>query len=118
MDRVDIQNNESLEVIDYKTGATIPSQTEVDKNLQLTFYALAAFSIKEEPFNKNPEKVDLSLYFFDNQEKLTTRRTKKDLEKAIDDIYKIRNEIENSDFKCSKNILCEKCEFNLFCRED
>ena len=104
MDRVDLLPDSSLEIVDYKTGATIPSQNEVDKNFQLTFYALASSTIREEPFNKLPENIDLSLYFFDNQERLTTKRTKEQLQKAIDEIYKVRREIEASDFKCSGNM--------------
>jgi DNA helicase-2/ATP-dependent DNA helicase PcrA len=118
MDRVDVLPDGSLEIVDYKTGATIPSQSEVDKNLQLTFYALAASTIQEEPFKKLPESINLSLYFFDNQERLTTKRTKEELQKAVDEIYGVRREIEGSDFKCSGNMLCEKCEFSLFCRGD
>jgi DNA helicase-2/ATP-dependent DNA helicase PcrA len=118
MDRVDMLSDNSIEIVDYKTGATIPTQKEVDKNLQLTFYALAATTLREEYFNKQPEEVKLSLYFLDTQEKLTTKRTKEQLSTAIDEIYKVRKEIETSDFKCSGNMLCEKCEFSLFCRGD
>lgn len=118
MDRVDVAPDGSLEIIDYKTGATIPAQNEVDKNLQLTFYALASASIREEPFNKQPSDIDLSLYFLDTQEKLTTKRDKEQLERAIEEIYKVRREIEESDFKCSGSILCENCEYKLFCRSD
>lgn len=118
MDRVDVISDGSLEIIDYKTGATIPSQREVDNNLQLTFYALAATTIPEEYFNKKPEQVKLSLYFLDTQDKFTTKRTKEQLKAAIEEIYRVRREIEESDFRCSGNILCEKCEYSLFCRGD
>ncbi len=118
MDRVDELENGCLEILDYKTGATIPSQKEVDKNLQLTFYALASTFIPEPPFKKDPEKVKLSLYFLDTQEKFTTQRNRKQLEEAIDEIYRIRKEIENSDFRCSGNTLCEQCEYSLFCKGD
>ena len=118
MDRVDILPDGSIEIMDYKTGATIPLQSQVDKNLQLTFYALAATSIPEEPFKKQPEEINLSLYFLDTQEKFTTKRTREQLKEAVEEIYKIRQEIEESEFKCSGNILCETCEYRLFCKED
>jgi DNA helicase-2/ATP-dependent DNA helicase PcrA len=51
----------------------------------------------------------------DEQEKITTIRTSKDLEKAKEEIFKVRDEIENSDFTCSGNFLCKDCEFKLFC---
>ena len=65
MDRVDSLPDNKIGIVDYKTGATIPTKYDVDKNLQLTFYSLAATTLKEPPFNKDPKDVDLSLYFFD-----------------------------------------------------
>jgi RecB family exonuclease len=67
MDRVDLESGDMIKILDYKTGATIPTQKEVDRNLQLTFYALAATTLREYPFEKNPEDVKLSLYFLDQQ---------------------------------------------------
>jgi len=117
IDRLDVFLDGSVEIVDYKTGATIPSQKEVDNNLQLSFYALAATSIPDKPFGRKPENVKLSLYFLDEQEKLSTTRTAEELEKAKEEIFKIKEDIENSDFKCSGHMFCQNnCEYSLFCR--
>ena len=125
MDRVDIlpacagRPDGTIEIIDYKTGATIPTQKDVDKNLQLSFYSLAASTIQEKPFAIKPEQIKLSLYFLDNQEKISTTRTAQQLEKAKEEIFAVRDEIEKSDFTCSGHIFCQnKCEYSLFCRSD
>ena len=119
IDRVDDLGKEGIEIIDYKTGATIPTQKEVDKNLQLSFYAIAASRIPTAPFGIDPEKIKLSLYFLDTQEKISTVRTKKQIEEAVKEITSIRDEIEKSDFKCSGHMFCQVgCEFSLFCKSE
>jgi DNA helicase-2/ATP-dependent DNA helicase PcrA len=118
IDRLDTLPGGVVEIVDYKTGATIPSQKEVDNNLQLSFYALAATSIPQEPFGKKAEKIKLSLYFLDDQEKMTTQRSQEQLNAAVQEIFKVRDDIEKSDFKCSDHIFCQNCEYNLFCRSE
>ena len=115
IDRVDELGDGRVEIIDYKTGATIPTQKEVDKNLQLSFYALAISSIK----NIKPENIKLSLYYLDTQEKITTTRTTKQLEEVRAEILEIREEIEQSDFKCNNNFFCSgACEYSMFCKNE
>ena len=46
---MDILPGGGIEIIDYKTGATIPSQKDVDNNLQLSFLCTCG--------NKNPNRT-------------------------------------------------------------
>ncbi len=118
IDRVDDLGGGAIEIIDYKTGAA-KSQKEIDKDMQLTFYTLAATSIAEPPFAKKPEEIKLTLYYFEGGKKLSTTRTKEDLLRATEEIFKVRDEIINSDFKCSGHMFCQSnCEYSMYCNEE
>ena len=119
IDRVDA-DRKGIHIIDYKTGANALTQKEADKDLQLSIYALAGTLIPEYPFNRKPQDVKLSLYYFDNPQIVNTFRTDGQLEDAKKEIFKVRSEIEKSDFKCSHGYLCDEmeCEYKLFCRSD
>lgn len=112
IDRIDELDGGKIEIIDYKTAEKVPDQKEVDKNLQLSFYAIAASSL----YNKKPEDIILSLYYFEGQQKITTMRTSEDLEVVKEKIFDIRKEMENSDFKCAGSFICQNfCEYPSFC---
>jgi RecB family exonuclease len=119
IDRVDELSGNMIEIIDYKTGA-LPAggQKEVDKNLQLSLYALAAVKVADSPFNKKPDKVKLTLYYLDEGIKLSTTRTAVQLNEAVDEVFKARKQIEESDFKCSGHPFCQNCEYKTFCRRN
>jgi len=112
VDRVDDLGGGKVEIIDYKTGS-LPTQKKVDKDLQMTIYALA---VAEKGFlGKDPKDVLLSFYFFGENKKLSTKRTKKDLKLAKEEIIKKADEIEKSDFKPKPSKLCDFCEFRMIC---
>jgi DNA helicase II / ATP-dependent DNA helicase PcrA len=117
MDRID-KIPEGIEIIDYKTSESVPDQKKVDRDLQLTFYALAANGIDEPPFNE-AKKVKLSLYYFKEQKKITTERSSEQLKEAEKEIFEWRKKIEESDFKCSHSFICQQgCEYSLMCNVD
>lgn len=117
IDRVDELSDGGIEIIDYKTGATVPSQKEVDRNMQLSLYALAATKISEPPFAKLPNQIKLTLWYLDENVRISTFRTKEQLEAVVQEVFDIRDAIEKSDFKCSNHPFCESCEYKNFCRQ-
>ncbi|MEK7521854.1 MAG: PD-(D/E)XK nuclease family protein, partial [Patescibacteria group bacterium] len=118
IDRIDKTAN-GIEIIDYKTTDLelkgLPSTKDLNSDLQLSFYSLASCLVKDPIFLNDPEKVTLSLYFFNKGVKVSTTRTKEQLEKAKAVILNAKDEIENSDFTCSGNPWCKECEYKLFC---
>jgi RecB family exonuclease len=117
MDRVDNLEGDRIEIIDYKTGTRIPSAKDVERNQQLTFYALAASSIKDLPFHRPVKRIVLSLYFLSSGIKLSSSRTNQQIEEAKQKIIKLAEEIEKSDFPAKPNrpFPCNYCEFRLLC---
>ncbi len=114
IDRIDELPGGKLEIIDYKTGR-MPSKREVDANLQLSMYAIAASEIPMLPFVRKPEDITLSLYFFDSKTRVSTTRSAEQLTKEKASIIEIAKQIEASDFRCSGNPLCRDCEYRMFC---
>jgi len=113
IDRIDKVGTETVEIIDYKTGTHVPDEKELKKNLQLTTYALALVSMRE--FNWKPENIILSLYYLEVDKKISTTRTKEQLEEAKNIFVEKAQEIAISDFACSKSFLCKTCEYHMLC---
>jgi DNA helicase-2/ATP-dependent DNA helicase PcrA len=114
IDRIDKVKNK-IEIIDYKTGDKIPTQKELDQNSQLTFYAVAASKTHDALFPINADNLLLSLMFVDRNEKVTTQRTKEQLDIATQEIIRKADEISKSEFLCSKSLYCKNCEFKMLC---
>ncbi len=115
IDRVNRVDEKTIEIIDYKTSTNVPTQSQVDKNLQMTLYAMAASEVRDSLFTSSPEHIRLTLYFLGAGEKRTTTRIKEQLEEAKKEIIEVAHEIETSDFACSGNQWCKTCEFKMLC---
>lgn len=112
IDRVDTLDDGTIEIIDYKTGQA-PKSRDVTKDPQLTVYALSA--IGEGVYKRAPEKVIVSFYFFEDQNKVSAVRTPGELEQAKKDIADKAEAISRSDFQPTPGKHCDFCEFRLIC---
>jgi len=109
IDRADKLSDGTLEIIDYKTGKA-KSQQQVDKDMQLTIYAMAA----KECFNQPASK--LTLYFLDGDMKVSTEPDAKKLEKARDEIIETADQINKSDFSPTPSkFTCQFCSYRKIC---
>lgn len=114
IDRVD-KKGKGIEIIDYKTGQDNPKAAKAHE-LQLAIYALAATKVKDKILNKKAEDITLTLHFLEENTKKSMNFTKADLEKFESELVGKVTEIENSDFECSKNVLCLSCEYKILCQ--
>jgi DNA helicase-2/ATP-dependent DNA helicase PcrA len=113
IDRIDSLPGGAIEIIDYKTGQA-PKNRDVTKDPQLTVYALSATS-GTSIYQKKPEKVIVSFYFFEGQEKISSTRTADQLSAAKEDIAQKAKIMEQSDFTPTPGKHCDFCEFRLIC---
>ncbi len=109
IDRID-RLEEGYELIDYKTGKA-KEQADVDKDRQLSIYAMAA------KWCLNLEVKQLSLYFIEENKKITTFRSQEQLIEEKESILKTIEEIKKSDFSAKPNypFPCQYCEYNFIC---
>ena len=116
IDRID-KTADGYEVIDYKTARRMPSQADVDTNLQMSIYALGLQ--KRWPHIKS-ENITLSLYFLKHGEKLSTSRTDEATAKTAGDVMetisKIQGKISSGErFEPTPGPLCDFCSYKPLC---
>ena len=116
IDRVDTVGakgeRQSVRIVDYKTGQ-VREQKEVDKDLQLAIYAMAA----REVFKLEPES--LSLMFVDEGLMVETSGAgmKRLEEKVVEKVEKVGGGIESGKFGATPGFICKYCEFRDICED-
>lgn len=117
IDRIDKTADSSFEIIDYKTSRRLPSQENLDKDLQMSIYHLG---LSRRWPHLEPGNIKLSLYFLKHGEKITTSRSPEDLEKTKNSVIGLINEIKkrienNFDFPPFPSPLCHWCGYRPMC---
>ncbi len=74
-------------------------------------YALACKEVYQIPVSK------LSLYFLEDNEKVSTTRSEEQLEKARDEIIEKASKLTCSDFEATPGFPCGFCEYQLICNK-
>lgn len=108
IDRIDRLEDGGLEVIDYKTGA-MRDQKDLNKDLQLSLYALACRDILK------IKAAKLTLYFLEDNQKLLTGRTDEQLAELEAEVLETIKEIQNSKFAPTPGFHCQFCDFRMIC---
>lgn len=110
IDRIDKIGADSLEIIDYKTGRTVPSESEVRNNLQLSIYYFALLQLW--PTTK---QVTLSLYYLRPDMKVSFVADPELLEKARETLRDLVEQIRSTNYQPNPGRHCDYCDFRPYC---
>lgn len=111
IDRVDRVDAETVEVLDYKTNRAIYTREELDTDLQLTVYALAARQLW--PWAK---EVRLGFYLLRHGLRMMTERSEEQLESARGYIATLGHQTENAtDYAARLQANCAYCDHRQQC---
>jgi len=111
IDRVDRIDDETVEVIDYKTNRLLFTRDEVDSDLQLTVYLMAARQAW--PWAK---KIRLVFHLLRHGVRMVTERTDEQIEAAREYIVALGKQTESADeYPPRINPNCQYCDHRQHC---
>lgn len=110
IDRIDKIGPDSLEIIDYKTGRSVPSENEVRNNLQLSIYYFALLQLWP-----STKQVTLSLYYLRPDMKVSFVADPALLEKARETLRDLVEQIRTTNYAATPGKHCDYCDFRAHC---
>jgi DNA helicase-2/ATP-dependent DNA helicase PcrA len=108
MDQINSIGGKDVEIVDYKTGKP-KKDSEANKDLQLSLYALAA----KEIFEWNPVRLVFH-YLQTNQIQVTTRDANQ-LEEAQQIVLEAASDIRAGQFSAKPGFSCRTCAYRPIC---
>jgi putative RecB family exonuclease len=109
IDKVDRLRAGGLEITDFKTNRRLPALEKLQDDLQLSIYHLAA----KEIWGIEAEK--LTFYFLLPNQKMTTSRSREQIEDALRQIQEVAGGISAQRFDPRENPLCPWCDYQEKC---
>ena len=108
MDQINRVAPGEVEIIDYKTGKP-KSETQAQKDLQLSIYALAAREVLE------VSPVRLIYYNLQDNQCVCASRDQSQLQQVRGTIQEVAADIRAREFPARPGFLCKHCEFRPVC---
>ena len=108
IDQINSLGRKDVEIVDYKTGKA-KKDSEANKDLQLSIYAIAA----KEIFELNP--VRLVFHYLQDNKRQTTTRSPKQLAEAQKTVQEVAAEIRAGQFEAKPGFQCRACAYRPIC---
>jgi DNA helicase II / ATP-dependent DNA helicase PcrA len=108
IDQINSLGRNDVEIVDYKTGKP-RKDTDAQKDLQLSIYALAAREI----FELNP--VRLVFHYLQNGQLQVTTRDAKQLDQAQKIVQEAAADIRAGEFSPKPGFVCRSCAYKPIC---
>jgi len=107
IDRVDIDSDGVIDIIDYKTGSKSKGKLQASKDLQMAIYEIAIINLF-----KDYKQINLNLYYLKNDKIITFSHSNKQIENLKNNIVERIKEIESTEnYIAKESILCEWCYY-------
>jgi len=114
IDRLSIASNGAFELHDYKTSSTIPTQDDLDRDDQLSLYALFV----RDAYNVPAGMIRLVWHFLEFEKDMYSMRSDAQLDAFRDRLLRDIQSIEScTEFPARPSGLCRWCEFASICPE-
>lgn len=109
IDRVDVDEEGALEVIDYKTSKRVRDRSAVRRSLQLAIYALAC----EHLYGRLPVAVTLDFVVAGVTVRVETDEI--DLDRAREEVRRVADGVRAGAYEPTPNRLCDWCDYRALC---